>query len=91
MLIHKNDKYYVERQDMPNENWIGEDFYLVDSDSELAEKIRENYPYFEFAFDDNGNLIDVTPTERPEQPPAPEVMTLEEITAALNALAGGEA
>ncbi len=90
MLIHKNDKYYVERQDMPNENWIGEEFYLVDSDSELAEKIRENHPYFEFVLDDDGNLIDITPTERPELPPAPEVMTLEEITAALNALTKGE-
>lgn len=29
--------------------------------------------------------------ERDARPPAPEVMTLEEITAALNALAGGEA
>ena len=29
--------------------------------------------------------------ERDARPPAPEIMTLEEITAALNALAGGEA
>lgn len=90
MLIHKNDKYYVERQDMPAKNWIGEDFYLVDSDSELAEKIRTHYPYFDFVLDDEGNLIDITLTERPEMPPAPEVMTLEEITAALNALTKGE-
>ena len=89
MLIHKNDKYYVERQDMPNENWIGEDFYLVDSDSELAEKIRENYPYFEFVLDDDGNLIDVTPTERPE-PAEEQLMTLEELNAVVNALLKGE-
>ncbi len=89
MLIHKNDKYYVERQDLPNENWIGEDFYLVDSDSELAEKTRENYPYFEFVLDDNGNLIDVTPTERPE-PAEEQLMTLEELNAVVNALLKGE-
>ena len=89
MLIHKNDKYYVERQDLPNENWIGDDFYLVDSDSELAEKIRENYPYFEFVLDDNGNLIDVTPTERPE-PAEEQLMTLEELNAVVNALLKGE-
>ncbi|MBQ7835379.1 MAG: hypothetical protein IJ385_06305 [Ruminiclostridium sp.] len=89
MLIHKNDKYYVERQDMPNKNWIGDDFYLVDSDSELAEKIRENYPYFEFVLDDNGNLIDVTPTERPE-PAEEQLMTLEELNAVVNALLKGE-
>lgn len=89
MLIHKVDKYIVNRQDMPNENWIGEDFYLVDSDSELAEKIRENYPYFEFVLDDNGNLIDVTPTERPE-PAEEQLMTLEELNAVVNALLKGE-
>lgn len=89
MLIHKVDKYIVNRQDMPNENWIGEDFYLVDSDSELAEKIRENYPYFEFVLDDDGNLIDVTPTERPE-PAEEQLMTLEELNAVVNALLKGE-
>lgn len=89
MLIHKSEKYYVERQDMPNENWIGEEFYLVDSNSELAVKIRENYPYFEFVLDDEGNLIDVTPTERPEQP-EDELTTLEELNAVVNALLKGE-
>ena len=89
MLIHKNDKYIVDRQGMPNENWIGEDFYLVDSDSELAEKIRENYPYFEFVLDDDGNLIDITPTERPE-PAEEQLMTLEELNAVVNALLKGE-
>lgn len=43
----------------------------------------------------DGELQERTPEEiqkeRDARPPAPEIMTLEEITAALNALAGGEA
>ena len=66
MIINKNDKYYVERQDMPFENWIGEDFYLVNSNSELAEKIRAHCPHFDFVLDDEGNLVDITPIQSPE-------------------------
>ena len=63
MLVNKTDKSYVERMSMPNENWIGDEFYLVDSNSELASKVRENFPNFEFVLDDEGNLIDVTPVQ----------------------------
>lgn len=66
MLVNKTDKSYVERMSMPNENWIGEGFYLVDSNSELAEKIKESFPYFDFVLDDEGELADITPTEPPE-------------------------
>lgn len=68
MVINKKDKYYVERQDMPNENWIDDEFYLVDSNSELAEKIKTNFPNFDFVLDDEGNLIDITPVDPPEAP-----------------------
>lgn len=66
MVIHKKEKYYVERLDMPNENWIGDDFYLVDSNSELAAKVKELYPNFDFVFSITGTLIDVTPVITPE-------------------------
>lgn len=89
MIVGKTTKDYVERMDLPNTNWAGEDYYLVDSNSELAEKIRENHPYFEFVLDDDGSLIDITPTERPEQP-EDELMTLEELNAVVNALLRGE-
>lgn len=53
-------------------------YYLVDESTGngmlLAQKIRENYPYFDFVFDDEGNLIDIIPTERPEpEPPEPTI------------------
>jgi len=47
MLISKTDKNYITRSDMPNSNWIGEDYYLLDDNSELARKIIEYYPRYE--------------------------------------------
>lgn len=81
MIIDKKTKGFVERHDKPNENWAKnkEEYYLVDSNSELAAKIRENAPFFDFVLDDKGELIDVMPTKRPPEPePEP---TLEEIVA----------
>ncbi len=76
MIINKSTKGVIERSDKPFENWTGdnEKYYLVDSRSELAEKIRSNAPYFEPITDETGQLVDITPTERPEEPePEPSV------------------
>ena len=79
MLINKETKAVVDNFDMPNENWIGDTHYLVDSNSKLAKKIWDNVPYFDFVTDEAGNLIDVTPTEKPavEYEPTTEDMLLE--------------
>ena len=47
MIINKITKSYVERFDKPNENWATDKaaYYLVDSNSEFASKIRENSPF----------------------------------------------
>ena len=70
MIINKNSKIVIEIDGKPNENWTGdnENYFFVDSNSDLAAKIRENAPFFDFVLDDNGNLIDVTSTERPPEP-----------------------
>ncbi len=74
MLINKKTKQVIEISSKPNENWIGDGYYLVDSRTELAEKIRLNAPYFEPITDGTGQLVDITPTERPEEPePEPSV------------------
>lgn len=76
MIVNKETKSFLERSDKPFENWTGNDkkYYLVDSRSELAERIRSNAPYFESITDETGMLIDITPTERPEEPaPLPTV------------------
>ena len=76
MIIDKKTKCAIERTDKPNENWTGnnENYFLVDSNSEFAKKIIENSPFFDFVLNDNGELIDITPTERPPEPePEPTI------------------
>ena len=59
MLIHKNDKRIQARSDKPNSNWLGDDWYLVRDDSDLAYKIEALFPHFDFVLDDKGELVDV--------------------------------
>lgn len=60
MIINKQDKSYQTRSDVSNFNWLkSDDWYVVDDNSELSQKIQKLYPKFDFVLDDNGNLIDV--------------------------------
>ena len=59
MVVNKNTKGFQTRSDKPNNNWLGEGWYLVKDDTELADKIMRLYPRFDFVLDDNGELIDV--------------------------------
>ena len=83
MLISKKSKQVIEIVGKPADNWIGDTHYLVDSRNELAKKIRENAPYFDFELDENGELIDITPTERP---PEPETTLSEIVTSKIERL-----
>ena len=73
MLID-NEKTIVEI----NEPLDG--YYFIDESTKdwklLAQKIRDNYPYFDFVLDEEGNLVDIIPTERPEPEP-PEQTEIE--------------
>lgn len=72
MIFNKDTKGFETRSDKPNENWTDDNTLIViDDSSELANKIIENYPYFECVFEGD-KLIDVIPTERPEPEPIPE-------------------
>ena len=85
MIINTQTKGY-QMQSTRNypENWEGEGWLPVPP--ELEEKVRENYPYYELVIED-GALVDVTPTERPEEPedPTPPSWDLEGRVAALEA------
>jgi hypothetical protein len=71
MIVFKDTKGFQTRSDVPNENWTeNEKVFVIHDQSELAQKIKQSYPYFEFVLDEEGNLIDVTPTEPPPQPPS---------------------
>lgn len=85
MIINTQTKGY-QMQSTRNypENWEGEGWLPVPP--ELEGKVRENYPYYELVIQD-GTLVDVTPTERPEDPedPTPPSGDLEQRVAALEA------
>ena len=59
MIVNKLNKGYQSRDDKPNENWLGEGWYLVPDNSYLARKVQELYPRYDFVLDENDNLVDV--------------------------------
>lgn len=66
MIVYKN-KGFEQRTDKPNENWTNEDCYVVEDGTELANKIIQSYPYYNFIEDENGNLIDIEALENPKK------------------------
>ena len=83
MVIYKN-RFYVKSPDYPNTDFISNADYVVPDDSELAEKIKTLYPNFDFVFDDDGNIADVTATEPAEK--LPEITLEQRVTATENAV-----
>lgn len=59
MIINKITKSIEVRGDLPNSNWMGEGWYIVKDGSDLAIKIENLYPRFDFVTDENDTLIDV--------------------------------
>ncbi len=84
MIVYK-DKHFITNSDHPEDDWIGNADWVIPDDSELAEKIKELYPNFEFVLDDDGQPIDVTETEPEPKLPAPP--TNAELAAAIAELA----
>ena len=84
MIVYKNKRFYGN-SDHPEDDWIGNADWVIPDDSELAEKIKELYPNFEFVFGDNGQPVDVTETEPEPKPPVPP--TNAELAAAIAELA----
>ena len=84
MIVYK-DKKFIANSEYPDTDWVGNADYVIPDGSELAEKIKAAYPYFEFVFDDDGNIVDVEETERPPVPPEPP--TNAELAAAIAELA----
>lgn len=82
MVLYK-DKSFASNSEFPDADFMGDADYVISDGSELAKKIIELYPYFDFVFDDEDKLIDVTATEKPPEPePKP---TLEDRIAELEA------
>ena len=73
MIVDKKTKLLFTRSDKPNSNWTSQDCYIVDDNSELAQKILNNYPNIEFVVS-NDEIVDVIVVE-----PTPTPLTHEEI------------
>lgn len=84
-MVIFNDKRFITNSEHPDDDFVGNADFVIPDSSELAEKIIRAYPYFEFIFDGDGNLVDIEETERPPVPPAPP--TNAELAAAIAELA----
>lgn len=83
MILYKNKKF-ISNSEYPDTDWVGDADYVIPDGSELAERIKAAYPYFELVFDGE-SLVDIEETERPPVPPAPP--TNAELAAAIAELA----
>ena len=83
MIIYK-DKRFISNSEYPDTDWVGDADYVIPDGSDLAEKIKAAYPYFNFVFDGE-ELVDIEETERPPVPPSPP--TNAELAAAIAELA----
>ena len=83
MILYK-DKKFISNSEYPDTDWVGDADFVIPDGSELAEKIKAAYPYFELVFDGE-NLVDIEETERPPAPPDPP--TNAELAAAIAELA----
>ena len=86
MIVYKN-KRFMQIGLFPDTDWVGDADYVVPDNSEIAEKIKTLYPNFEFVFDDDGNIADVTATEPVPVETVPEPPTNAELAAAIAELA----
>lgn len=83
MILYK-DKRFVTRSDAPDTDFMGDADFVIPDDSETAQKIIGLYPNFDFVFDDDGNIADVTATEPAEK--LPEITLEQRVTATENAV-----
>lgn len=84
MIINKESKAVRSRQDLPNTNWLGDEWYLVPDGSELANKIMQYFPRYDFVLDENNNVVDVVEIPKTEEELKQE--RIEEIKNELNSL-----
>ena len=87
MVVFRN-KQFVKCEEFPDTDWIVDADWVLDDnnpkDAEIEEKIISLYPNFDFVFDDDGNIADVTATEPAEK--LPEITLEQRVTATENAV-----
>ena len=87
MVVFRN-KQFVKCEEFPDTDFTGNADWVLDDndekDAEIEAKIISLYPNFEFVFDDDGNIADVTATEPAEK--LPEITLEQRVTATENAV-----
>ena len=58
----QHQRYFLYRL-FPDTDWVGDADYVVPDNSELAEKVKEYFPYYDFVLDGD-TLVDVVKTEQ---------------------------
>ena len=86
-MVLYNDGNFVTNSAYPDTDFMGDADFVVADDSDLAQKIIRLYPNFDFVFDDDGNIADVTATEPVPAEEVPEPPTNAELAAAIAELA----
>ena len=82
MIVYKG-KRFISNSEYPDTDWVGDADFVIPDGSELAERIKAAYPYFELVL--NGEeLVGIEETERPPVPPA--ITQEQRLTAAENAI-----
>lgn len=66
MIINKISKDLQTRSDMPNKNWLGNDWVVVPDGSELSQKAEKFFPRFDIVFDENNNVVDIVEVSKTE-------------------------
>lgn len=63
MILYK-DKKFISNSEYPDTDWVGDADFIIPDGSELAEKIKRAYPYFELVIDDE-ELVDIEEINEP--------------------------
>lgn len=67
MIINKLNKSFQTRSDMPNTNWLNDDWFVVADNSPLALKAQKLFPHFDLVLNENGDLIDIIELAKTEE------------------------
>ena len=68
MIVNKHNKGFQTRSDNPNSNWLNdENYYVIPDNSELANKVMQLFPRYDFVLDKKGNLIDIVEIPKTEE------------------------
>ena len=65
MIVFEN-KGFQTHSLFPDSDWTGKAKFVIPDNSELATKIANYYPYYDFVLNGSGELIDVAETSQPE-------------------------